>query len=67
MTDTRCRTCGATHSPDGTPTTLVALTDGEPVYACTEHAAEHAAPPGDFATALAQLLDVYRRLYGTGT
>ncbi|WP_282697401.1 hypothetical protein [Streptomyces sp. CC208A] len=64
MPDTRCKTCGATTSADGSPTTLVALADGEPVYACAEHAAELAAPPGDLAVALAQLLDVYRRLYG---
>ncbi|MFF8408958.1 hypothetical protein [Streptomyces omiyaensis] len=64
MTDTRCRTCGATASADGTTTTLVALTDGVPVYACAEHVTEHAAPPGDLAVTLAQLLDVYRRMYG---
>ncbi|MFB7278033.1 hypothetical protein ACFCZV_13075 [Streptomyces hydrogenans] len=63
MTDTRCRTCGAPQSVDGTPTTLVALDAGAAVYACAEHAAELGAPPGDLAVALAQLLDVYRRLY----
>ncbi|MFE0651322.1 hypothetical protein ACFVZH_22315 [Streptomyces sp. NPDC059534] len=66
MTDTRCRTCGATASADGAPTTLVALdldTDWG-VYACADHAATLAAPPGDLAVALAQLMDAYRHLYG---
>ncbi|MER8234566.1 hypothetical protein [Streptomyces sp. NPDC094049] len=63
MPDTRCTICRAATSTSGAPTTLVALTDGQPVYACDEHASELAAPPGDVAVALAQLADVYRRLY----
>ena len=61
MRDTRCKTCGRTTSPDGAPTMVVAVVDGENVYACSEHAEEHAAPPGDLAVALAQLLDIARR------
>lgn len=61
MHDYRCKTCGKTASPDGTPTMVVAVVNGENVYACLEHAEEHAAPPGDLTVALAQLLDVARR------
>ncbi|MFE2555951.1 hypothetical protein ACFXGT_07935 [Streptomyces sp. NPDC059352] len=40
---------------------VVAVVDGENVYACAKHADEHAAPPGDLAVAVAQLLDIARR------
>ncbi|MFE6225504.1 hypothetical protein [Streptomyces sp. NPDC057854] len=63
MHDIRCKNCGAAASADGSPIMLVNLVDGEPVYACTEHAADLAAPPGDLAVALAQLMDVFRRFY----
>ncbi|MEU6168110.1 hypothetical protein [Streptomyces tanashiensis] len=61
MPDTRCKTCGAASSSDGSPTMVVAVTDGEFVYACTEHATELGTPPGDLLVILAQLLDIARR------
>ncbi|MFF5972189.1 hypothetical protein ACFY7C_11790 [Streptomyces sp. NPDC012769] len=63
MRDTRCKTCGSTKSAEGIPTMIVALAGSEDVYACTEHAALHAAPPGNLAVALAQLQDIMLRLY----
>jgi hypothetical protein len=42
---------------------IVALAGGEDVYACTDHAALHSAPPGDLAVALAQLQDIMLRFY----
>ncbi|MFE5591428.1 hypothetical protein [Streptomyces sp. NPDC056549] len=61
MPDTRCKACGRATPPDGAPTMVVAVTAGELVYACMEHAEELSAPTGDFLVILAQLLDIARR------
>ncbi|MFE6103168.1 hypothetical protein ACFVQ4_24870 [Streptomyces laurentii] len=61
--DRRCRTCRSTTSASGTPTVIVAVVDGQDVYACDVHQAEHAAPAYDPLVALAQYQDIATRRY----
>ncbi|MGW3392784.1 hypothetical protein [Streptomyces hydrogenans] len=39
------------------------MVDGEDVFACVEHHAEHSAPAGDMVVALAQYQDIALRQY----
>ncbi|MDR3080623.1 MAG: hypothetical protein LBV60_06785 [Streptomyces sp.] len=59
--DRRCRTCHAVTSVNGMPTLVVAVVDGQDVYACAAHQDEHAAPGGDPLVALAQYQDMAAR------
>ncbi|BAU83356.1 glycosyl hydrolase family 26 [Streptomyces laurentii] len=59
--DRRCRTCRSATSSNGAPTVIVVVVNGEDVYACDVHRAEHAAPAGDQLVALAQYQDMAAR------
>ncbi|MFG2112243.1 hypothetical protein ACGFRB_06345 [Streptomyces sp. NPDC048718] len=63
--DRRCRTCRTTAGPDGAPTVVVAVVDGQDVYACGAHRSAHAAPAGDPLVALAQYQDMAARRHPT--
>ncbi|MGW2203433.1 hypothetical protein [Streptomyces sp. NPDC001774] len=57
----RCKKCGVTRNPNGTPTLIVAVRGEEDVYACAEHQRQLRAPKGDPLVAIAQLQDMARR------
>ncbi|BAU86752.1 chemotaxis protein [Streptomyces laurentii] len=61
--DRRCHTCHTVTSVNGAPTVVVAVVDGQDVYACAAHRAEHAAPAHDPLVALAQYQDMAARPY----
>ncbi|MFJ7069883.1 hypothetical protein [Streptomyces sp. NPDC101115] len=59
--DRCCARCRESTSRTGAPTVVVAVRNGKDVYACADHRAELAGPPGDPVVAIAQLQDMARR------
>jgi hypothetical protein len=60
LRDRRCKVCRWTTSANGTPVVVVAVRDGEDVYACDVHRGE-LADPLDQLVLTAQLQDMARR------
>ncbi|MEU3076892.1 hypothetical protein [Streptomyces laurentii] len=59
--DRRCPTCRITASATASgPTAIVADVNGQDVYACATHRADHAGPADDPLVPLAQLQDMAR-------
>jgi NADH pyrophosphatase NudC (nudix superfamily) len=59
----RCATCGSATNPNGTPTVVVAVKNGEDVYACAAHSSSLAGRRDDPLVAIAQYQDMARRRF----